>query len=121
MDRDTTAKLIIRLGVVFAFLYAAISGYLYPESWIGYFPGFLRENLSQDLLITGWGLFEIVIALWILSNKKIFIPSVLASLSLAGLIVFNWNLMDVIFRDVTILAATIALAIWSYPRKNYLR
>ena len=116
-SREKIAWLVIRIGIAFCFLYAAIAGFVDPQSWVGWFPKFMRELLPDNTLLGGWGIFEIILALWILSGKKIFIPSVLASLSLAGLILYNLNVMDIIFRDVTILCATIALAIESWPSK----
>lgn len=109
------AWLFIRIGAAFCFLYAAVAGFLDPESWIGWFPKFTRDILPELTLLKIWGVYEIIIGLWILTGKQIFLPSILASLSLAGLIVFNLGAMDIIFRDVTILTATIALAIKSYP------
>ncbi len=115
MSREKTAWLILRIGVAFAFLYAGIGGFVDPQSWLGWFPKFMRDLVPEVLLLQIWGVYEIVTGLWILSGKNIFIPSLVASLSLTGLIVFNFPLMDIIFRDVTILAVTIALAIQSFP------
>lgn len=118
MNREKIASVVLRIGVAFAFLYAGIAGFLDPEAWVGWFPKFMRDIVPQFTLLTGWGIFEIFIALWILSGKKIFTPSLLASLSLAGLILTNLGAMDIIFRDVTILAATIALTIQSFPKEQ---
>ncbi len=118
MNRNDIANLILRVGVAFCFLYAAVVGYLDPESWVGWFPKFMRDIIPEFTLLKIWGGFELIIGLWILSGKKIFIPSVLASLSLVGLIIFNFAAMDIIFRDVTILCATIALAVQSFPEKK---
>ncbi|MDP6527631.1 MAG: hypothetical protein QF858_02005 [Candidatus Pacebacteria bacterium] len=59
-----------------------------------------------------------IIALWLLSGKKIFIPSVLAALYLAGIIVFNFAQIDVIFRDVSILAMALALVFTTRPSSS---
>ena len=106
----------VRIGVAFCFLYAGIAGFLDPESWVGWFPKFMRDIIPELLLLKIWGVYEIGTGLWILSGKKIFIPSLLASLSLAGLIATNLSAMDIIFRDVTILATTIALTIANFPQ-----
>ncbi|MSR78541.1 MAG: hypothetical protein EXS59_00110 [Candidatus Taylorbacteria bacterium] len=114
MNNEKIATLILRLGVAFCFLYAGIAGFIDPESWIGWFPRFMRDIIPGLLLLKIWGVYEIVTGLWILSGKNIFWPSLVASLSLAGLILTNLNAMDIIFRDVTILSATIALTIQNY-------
>ena len=114
-EREKTAWLVLRIGVAFAFLYAGIGGFVDPQSWLGWFPKFMRDLVPEMLLLQIWGLYEIVTGIWILSGKNIFVPSLIASLSLAGLIIFNFSAMDIIFRDVTILAATVALAIRNLP------
>jgi hypothetical protein len=118
MNRVNLTSLILRIGLAFSFLYAAIAAYFRPDDWIGYFPTFLREIFSNDLLLSGWGFFEIIIAVWLLSGKRIFIPSVVAALSLAGLILTNLGGFDVIFRDVTIMACALALAVLHFPSQN---
>lgn len=108
---------ILRAGLAFAFIYPAVAGYLNPFSWIGYFPEFLRDSVGNDtLLLNGFGSLEIAIALWTLSGWRIFVPSILAAVILVGIILFNAAQMDVIFRDVSILAIALALALTS--RKN---
>lgn len=118
MNQGKTANLVLRLGVAFAFIYAAIAGFVDPQSWVGWFPKSAQDILPAETLLLIWGIVEITLGLWILSGKKIFIPSVIASLSLAGLILTNLGAMDIIFRDVTILAATVALAIQNFPDKS---
>lgn len=117
-NQEKNAWLVVRIGVAFCFLYAGIAGFIDPQAWVGWFPKFMREIISENILMTVWGVYEIITGLWILSGKKIFIPSVLASLSLAGLIVFNLSAMEIIFRDITILASTIALAIKYSPSRS---
>lgn len=118
MNKSHFSNFILRLGLAFVFLYAAIAGFLEPESWVGYFPRFLRESVGEFLLLKLWGIFEIVLGLWILSGKKIFIPSVLASLSLLGLILANLGALDILFRDVAVLTVAVFLALTSWPKKE---
>ncbi len=118
MSKNNLANLILRLGVAFCFLYAGIGGFIDPEAWVGWFPRFMRDIIPELLLLKIWGIYEIITGLWILSGKNIFGPSIVASLSLAGLILTNLGAMDIIFRDVTILTVTIALAIQNYPKKE---
>lgn len=118
MDKNHLASIILRLGVAFAFIYAAVAGFVDSESWIGWFPKSVQDMLPAETLLLIWGIVEIILGLWILSGKKIFVPSLVASLSLAGLILTNLGAMDIIFRDVTILAATVALAIEHLPSKS---
>ena len=112
-------QLLLRFGVAFAFLYPPIAAYFDPFAWIGFFPDFVRDALGNDtLLLHLFGAAEVIIGVWILSGYKIFFPSLAATLMLAGIILFNWASMDIIFRDIAILAMSLALAVWSYPRQR---
>ena len=108
--------LILRVGVAFVFVYAAVSAYLDPDSWIGYFPTFLQGVVSDSLLLNSWGLVEIILAVWLISTKKPYIPSVLMTVALFGLIVSNLGALPIIFRDVAIMTTTLALSIWYHPQ-----
>ena len=110
--------LLLRLGVAFVFIYAVVAAHLRPDDWIGYFPSFLLNTFPHTLLLTGWGIFELILGIWFLTGRYLFIPSILASLAMLGVIIFNWNGMDVVFRDVSILATTIGLAVVSFKEKR---
>lgn len=112
MHTDKKIDWLLRIGVGFAFLYPPISALLNPFAWVGYLPLFVT-NIFPDaiVLLHIFGVVEVIIGLWILSGKKIFIPSTLAALMLAGIIVFNFSQMDVLFRDIPILLMAVALMI----------
>ena len=111
MDINKRIDILLRVGVAFAFIYPAISAVFNPFAWIGYFPPFLISLFPFDsiILLHIFGVTEVIIGLWILSGKKIFIPSALASLYLVGIILFNFVQLDVIFRDISILLMALAL------------
>ncbi len=105
------ADLILRVGVAFVFLYPAIAGMINPTEWIGYFPKFMRGIIPDSFLLGGFEGVEVVIALWILSGKKIFWPSVVATLMLVSIVVFNGSNFEELFRDIGLAAATLSLAL----------
>ena len=115
MGNERVVFLLLRLGVAFAFLYPPVSAFLNPAAWVGYFPPFLLDLFAgqEASLLNAFGVFEVVIGLWILSGKKIFVPSALAALSLVAIVAFNFSQMDVVFRDLSIAAAAAALALMS--------
>jgi hypothetical protein len=115
MTKQQAVSIILRLGLAFSFLYAAIAANFRPDDWIGYFPSFTRDIFSDGFLLHSWGLFELAISFWLIYGKRIFIPSVLALFSLLGLIVTNLGAFEVIFRDVTIASAALALSILHFP------
>ena len=111
--------LLLRLGAGLAFLYPPLMALRDPVSWLSYFPSFMRElPIPETLLLQGFGVVEIIIALWILSGRRIFIPSTLATLMFIAIVAFNWNQLDVLFRDLSIAALTAALALDALKRTN---
>lgn len=69
----------------------------------------------DSLMLAGWGTLEAIIAVWILSGKKIFLPSVAATVLLCLIVLFNFSSLEVVFRDVAIALTAATLAWWSYP------
>lgn len=119
MKTHDYALLILRVGIAFVFIYAAVASFLTPNAWIGFFPQEMRGIVPDETLLFGFSIFELILGVWLLSGFKLFYASVLASLATLGIIVTNLGAMDIIFRDVTILAACIALAIESrLPQKK---
>ncbi len=116
--RHIRADLVLRIGVAFAFLYPPINALSNPESWIGYFPPFTRGYVPDEVLLHAFGVVEIVIALWILSGKRIFWPSLAASAMLVGIVVFNMNNFEVVFRDLAIAGASLSLALANVRRRE---
>lgn len=108
---DKTTSLILRVGVAFAFIYPPIDALFDPMSWFGYFPGYLQHLAPEPVLLHGFGLIEILVALWILSNKKIFWPSVAAVAILLAIVLSDVADFQVVFRDLSIAAAAAALAV----------
>lgn len=111
MTGGKISNLLLRIGVAFAFLYPPIDALRNPDSWIGYFPSFLHGLLPDLVLLHSFGLIEVILALWILSGKKIFIPSLIASFMLAMIILFNLNNFEILFRDVAIAIMALSLAL----------
>lgn len=112
MKKDTYVEFLLRIGIALAFIYPPVSALFNPYSWVGYFPVFVsNRGFDMIVLLHIFGAVEMLIALWILFGKRIFIPSAIASFILAAIVVFNLNQMDVLFRDISILLMSIALAL----------
>ncbi len=116
MDFDRLAKFILRAGVAFAFLYPPIDALTNPYDWVGYFPSFVHGYVPDLVLLHIFGAVEIIIALWLLWGRNIFWPAALATLMLLGIIVFNPGNFVVLFRDLSIAAASLSLALMNLPR-----
>ena len=113
MEQNKAAFLFLRFGLAFAFLYPPVAAIFNPLSWIGYFPPFLLGYVPDLVLLHAFGVTEIIVGLWILSGWRIFLPSVIAALYLLAIVVFNLNGFDVVFRDLSIFAMAMALALMS--------
>ena len=114
----------MRTAVALAFVYPPLNALSNPDSWIGYFPPFvLTLGIPPLVLLHGFGILEIVIALWILSGWHIEWPATLAAFMLGAIVAFNGAQFEILFRDVSIALACLALAddAWqknSAERKN---
>jgi len=108
----------LRVGLSIVFLYVGIAAFLTPNAWIGFIPGFIQNIIPGATFLHMHSIFNILLAIWIMSNKKIFYASILASLSLLAIIVFNYSSLDIIFRDLAILFASLALAVFSYGKNK---
>ncbi len=111
-------QLLLRCGVAFAFIYPAVSAVFDPFSWIGYFPQFMLGIVPDAVLLHAFGFSEILIGIWILLGWRILIPSLLASLYLTLIVILNFNQMDVIFRDISILFMSLALVVIALRKEN---
>ena len=123
MGGERIAHILLRVGAAFAFLYPPFNAAYDPNSWIGYFPAFVHQaaagvGISDLVLLNGFGVVEVVIALWLLSGWKIFWPSLAATAMLVGIVAFNMPQLQVLFRDLSIAAMTLALALMSIPKRT---
>src|SRR5256885_1009733 len=104
-----TAKVILRWGLAFIFFYAAIASLRHPDVWVAYFPNFLRTALSEHLLIVIVSVFEMALAAWLFWGKKLLWSAGLSIITLAFIIIFNLGIFDIVFRDIGLLFAALAL------------
>lgn len=106
-----TSNLLLRLALSFAFLYPAYGFWTNSNDWIGYIPAFVKNvGLAQDVLLMLIAGFHLVLALWILSGWRTFLPSLVAALFLLSVVYFNFNQLDILFRDISLALAALALA-----------
>ncbi len=110
--------IIARFGLAFPFIYAAVGSLLHPDFWIGFFPAFLSNSISAGILIPAWAAIQIIVGVWLIFGKNILIPSIISAIMLVGIFIFNLKLLDIIFRDVSILATAIILVIYSYRNQT---
>jgi len=116
-SNELVAHLLLRAGVAFSLLYPPYAALLDPVSWAAYFPAFVRAlPIETTVLLHAFGVLEVVLALWLLSGWRIRFPAALTALLLVAIIAVNLNQFEVLFRDVSIAAMAIALALWPKSR-----
>lgn len=122
MPRHSIIQIILRVGIALVFLYPAVAAWFEPIEWIGYLPDFVRALPLDELVILHIiGAGEVLLALWFLSGRALFIPSVLASVFVLLIMLTNLSQMSVLFRDIGVLTATLALAVRSYDGPSLIR
>ena len=118
--RVTPSEALLRVGLAFAFLYPAIDAFFDPMSWLGYFPQAIVNTfhlisiplkLSDKVLLHGFGLIEVALALWVLLGRKVRVPAFIMALLLFTIVLTNLNVSNfsVVFRDVSIACMALAL------------
>lgn len=108
----------LRVGLAVVFLYAAISSFLNPLSWIGFFPSWLRALIPDTILLLLFSSYEILLSLWLFSSWRIVYAALFSIATLLSIIVTNLGALDIIFRDVAILFMAVALAVLHWEKKK---
>lgn len=116
MTQKKLSFFLLRAAIASVFMYAAISSFLTPDNWIGYFPLFLRHIVPQNILLGGFSIYEFALSIWLLSGKFTFYAAILSAVTLSGIIVFNLNQLDVVFRDFAIILSSLSLAVFTYKK-----
>lgn len=112
-DKPKLAKIALRLSLAIAFGYAAIGGFLQPEIWLGYMPPFIATSPYAETVLMLFSGFEVVLTLWLLSGIWIKYAAIVAALMLVGIVGANITDMTIVFRDLALIFAAIALALLS--------
>lgn len=111
MQNSKLGIFILRVGIASVFLYAAVASFLEPQNWIGYLPQFLRNLFPANILLVTFSIYEIILSLWLIWGQKAFYSAILSAATLTGIIIVNLGALDIVFRDIAILFASIALAV----------
>ena len=118
METNNIVKYLLIIGISFSILYAAIDSFLDSNAWIGFIPVFITDIIPENIILPIFSIYEILLGLWLLSSRKLLFSSILASLTLLAIIVFNLASFQIIFRDIPILLAAIALIFISIKDKG---
>jgi len=109
MSRFFTPSFLIRAGLAFAFAYVALGAFIDPQSWIGFYPTIFSDNIPANVFLPIFSIAELVLAAWLLSGFKTRFAGASAAFALFGIVVFNIPQMDIVFRDISLALAALAL------------
>jgi len=118
---DKVQQCLLRFGIGFAFFYAAVSAILDPATFAGYFPRFVPVTVVTGTLLPVFALYEAGLAACLLAGRHTFVVSLLATLTLVSIVLFNPGAFDVLFRNVAIASASAALAVQARPLRRRCR
>ncbi len=107
------ARLLLQIGLVAVFLYAGISQLQKPNDWTTYFPNFLSSSISLLTLVKIVAIYELLLAVWLLSGKYLKLAGLLCTLTFSGIVVFNLHQLIITFRDIGLLFMSLALILLS--------
>jgi uncharacterized membrane protein YphA (DoxX/SURF4 family) len=97
-------KYLLQLGLALTFLYAGINSLMHPSDWIGFVPAWLGNfGIASSTFLFTHSIFEIVLSVWLLSNKKIRIAGLILALDLLAIILvngFSQSVFPITFRDI---------------------
>ena len=100
---------LLRIGLALAFLYAAIASFRNPAAWESFLPTLLTKYFRADVLLKFFSVYELLLAVWLLSGKYVRWAGLLCALTLAGIVVSNVHAFDITFRDLALMFAGLAL------------
>ncbi len=104
------ASVVLKIGLAFSFAYAAVGSMTNPDAWLGFFPTPVLQLIPASILTYGFALTEILIALSLLVCKDVLVVAWISAVLLLGIVVFNVGALDIVFRDVSLALAAVALA-----------
>jgi hypothetical protein len=117
MSKEKISYLILKIAVAFPLIYMAWGSYLRPKAFSVYVPSFLTQFVSANVLLWIISTLFVVIAAFILFEKRPFVPPLIASIFFTIIVLLNatWGKpsFDFYYKDVSIALASLALAIKS--------
>ena len=117
MNKISAARWFLRLGLAFVFTYAAIEVYLNPDAFLKYVPDFVQSILPVNSFLPIFGAFEVFLVLWLLSPWLVRYAALVAFAMMIGIVFSNFEYFSVLFRNVAIGFAALALAVLEW--KDY--
>jgi hypothetical protein len=111
LDQPNVPELLLRAGLAVILLYAAIDSLVDPREWVGYLPAVLTRLVPGEVALKFFSVYELSLAAWLLSGVYVRWAALLTAATLVGIIVANFELFSITFRDIALIFAALALAV----------
>ncbi|HEV2412645.1 MAG TPA: hypothetical protein VGS28_02450 [Candidatus Saccharimonadales bacterium] len=108
---DSLARWLLRVGLAFVFVYAAVSSLIHPLVWVGYLPNLITNHLDGTLILKLIAIYQLLLAVWLMSGRYVRYAALLGALTLAGIVISNPGQTLVTFRDVGLICMALGLAV----------
>src|SRR3989338_10186174 len=115
-DYSNLASFTLRVALAIPFLFVAIDATLQPEAWVGFIPSLVRDILPASLVLGVHALVDFTLAVWLLSGWRTKEAAIFSGLNLFTIIVVNITVLEIVFRDVGLLLAAVALGALQYKK-----
>jgi uncharacterized membrane protein YphA (DoxX/SURF4 family) len=99
----------LRVGLAVVFVYAAISSLVAPNDWVSFLPQIVRDNFSPTVVLNIFSVIELILAAWLLSGVYVRLAGLVCAVMLGGIVVSNFSLFAISFRDIGLIFAALAL------------
>lgn len=109
MTNSSIAVWFLRVGLAFVFAYASVEIFINPTNFIKYTPQFVLNIVPLKPFLYSFSVVEIVLSVWLLTGWKPEYPSIISVVLIVGIVVFNPEYFQILFRNVAIGFAGLAL------------
>ena len=116
--KNILISFLLRSGLAIVFLYAGISSFLNPTSWIGFVPNFIELIIPKEIFLIIFSAYEILLGTGLLFDYKTFTLAILSSVTLFLILFVNIMNLEILFRDIAILFMALALIALENFAKN---
>ncbi len=118
MDTRELHHFLLRIGMATVFLYAGIASLLEPAIWSSFLPSWLGSIVPFKPVLVIFSIYELILGCWLLTRWKTFYAAILASITLIAIVLVNITALDIVFRDIAILFASLALVALDWPERR---
>ena len=112
------ARWLLRIGLAFVYGYVSVEMFVDPSSFLKYVPQFMQQIMPLNIFMVSFGIFEILLTLWLLSGKGTEYAGIISAFLMIAIIVPNTAYFSILFRNVAIGFASLALTTLDYRRQR---